>query len=133
MPHRNINYFSKAFAKSQEDEHRKGGRFGASGVKTSLGRVVDLSHCGASIIKRRWHAVPDDTFELQVRFAELSVSLQARVVRQTKERGLGTILGLEFVDVADAQREAIKEIIRNSRCWEVFDQSNPGSSEQNVA
>lgn len=133
MISKNIHHFNKAFASAQVDEHRKGGRFRTSSVMSGLGRVLDLSHCGAMVVKRRFCKVPAvGRFDLTLRFEELHVTVTARVARQSKQRGFGHLLGLEFLDVTESQREAIKEIIRDSRCWETLPFMS-GNADQDAA
>lgn len=118
----NINHFDKAFEQAQQEEHRKGGRFATMSVRSSLGEVLDLSSGGALIIKRKFRSVPKDkTFALQIKFEEIKASVTARVVRKTKKRGIGQLVAVEFVDTSEEQLEALRDIVRNSRNWRLFD------------
>lgn len=118
----NINHFEKAFEQAQQEEKRKGGRFPTTSVWSGLGEVLDLSSGGALIIKRRFRSVPKaETFTLQIKFAEIVASVTARVVRQTKKRGIGKLVAVEFVDTSEEQLEALRDIVRNSRNWRLFD------------
>lgn len=121
MLSRNIHHFNQAFLISQEAEHRRGGRFRTSSVTSGLGRVLDLSNCGALVLKKRFAKVPVlATFALTIRYEACKVTMNARIARQSKQRGIGTLLGLEFLDVTEEQVDALRDIIRNSRDWEVI-------------
>lgn len=118
----NINHLEKAFHSAETEEHRKGGRFPTSSVRSSLGEVLDLSSCGALIIKRRFRKAPtEDVFGIEIKYEEIKAMLNARVVRCIKKRGIGQLIAIEFVDTTDEQIEAIKDIVRNSRNWRMFD------------
>lgn len=118
----NVNHYDKAFHDSDTEENRRGGRFPTTSVRSGLGEVIDLSFSGALLIKRRFRRVPgDDSFTLKFRYEELTAVVQARVVRESKKRGVGHLIAVEFVEVSDQQREAIQEIVRNSRSWRIFD------------
>lgn len=132
MISRNLFHFNKAFHQQDVEENRRGGRFPTSCVESTLGRVIDLSHCGAMVLKRRFRKLPDtEEFVIRLRYAEFEVLVDARIVRQSKQKGVGLLLGLEFINVTDEQREAIKEIIRDSRSWEALPLS--GSAKQSAA
>ena len=118
----NINHYDKAFNQSEGKENRKGGRFPTASVSSNLGEVLDLSSCGALIIKKRFRRVPSsETFTMQIKYEEIKAVVAARLVRQTKKRGIGHLVAVEFVDITENQREAVKEIVRNSRSWRLFD------------
>lgn len=118
----NINHFDKAFEQSQLDENRKGGRFPTTSVWSSLGEVLDLSSCGALILKRRFRKIPkDETFGLRIRYEEIKLTLTARIVRKSKKRGIGQLIAVEFVGVSEEQLEGLLDIVRNSRNWRLFD------------
>lgn len=94
-------------------------------MHTALGHVLDLSHCGALVLKKRFRKAPAlATFPLEIKYEELSVTVTARVARQSKQAGIGQLLGLEFIDVTEQQRDGIKDIIRDSRSWEVLPGGN---------
>lgn len=119
MLSRNIHLLSEQYiAGLREEENRRGGRFSMVGVSSNLGKVLDLSHCGVLIAKRRFQRAPVlATFPMVIRYDELKVVLVARVARKKKIKGIGKVLGLEFLEVNTDQREAIKEIIQRSRPW----------------
>jgi hypothetical protein len=118
----NINHFDKAFKQTQQEENRKGGRFPTANVWSGLGDVLDLSSSGALIIKRRFVRVPsEETFVIELKYEEISVVVSAQLVRRFKKKGIGTLVAIEFLDVTDEQREVIREIVRNSRSWRLFD------------
>ncbi|MEM6258527.1 MAG: hypothetical protein AAF711_08240 [Planctomycetota bacterium] len=118
----NINHYDKAFQISEEKENRKGGRFSTSSVFSNMGEVLDLSSCGALIIKRRFKKVPQEAvFIVEIKYEEIRAVLNARLARQFKKRGIGQLLAVEFVDVTEEQRDVIRDIVRNSRSWRLFD------------
>lgn len=112
---------SETLAGQEMPENRRGGRFGLVEVSSDLGRVLDLSHCGAMVAKRWFKRVPKmQTFALMIRHKDIRLAVHARLARRQKVRGLGVVLGLEFLDVTPDQREKIKEIIRCCRHWNVI-------------
>ena len=118
----NINHFEKAFHQEQTEENRKGGRFPTANVWSGLGDVLDLSSTGALIIKRRFLRVPsDEAFVVEIRYEEISVVVNAQLVRRFKKKGIGHLVAIEFLDVTEEQCEAVREIVRNSRSWRLFD------------
>ncbi|MFK7788421.1 MAG: PilZ domain-containing protein [Phycisphaeraceae bacterium] len=118
----NINHYDKAFHESKTEENRKGGRFPTTSVWSGLGEVIDLSFSGALLIKRRFKRVPgEETFAIKFKYEEMKAVVAARVVRESKKRGVGHLIAVEFVDLTEEQRGAIKEIVRNSRSWRIFD------------
>lgn len=118
----NINHLEKAFQSTETEEHRKGGRFPTSSVRSSIGEVLDLSSCGALIIKRRFRKAPtEDVFGIEIKYEEIKATVNARVVRVVKKRGIGHLIAVEFVEMTDEQREAIRDVVRNSRNWRLFD------------
>ena len=118
----NINHFDKAFNQTQQEEHRKGGRFPTMSVHTNLGEVLDLSSGGALIIKRWWRKVPSaETFTVEITYNEIRVTVQARLVREAKKKGIGHLIAIEFMDPTEKQVEVIRDIVRNSRSWRLFD------------
>jgi hypothetical protein len=122
MLSKNINYLDQAFHGSETEEQRKGGRFPTTSVRSSLGEVLDLSSGGALIIKRRFRKPPTDkVFSIDIKFAEIKTRLNARVVRSFKKKGIGHLIAVEFIDTTEEQREAIKDVVRNSRSWRLFD------------
>ena len=125
----NINHFDKAFQEKQQEEHRKGGRFPTTSVYSNLGELLDLSSTGALIAKRRWRKVPSgDSFVVELRYAEIRVAVQARLVREAKKRGIGHLVAIEFLDLSEEQREVIRDIVRNSRSWRIFDFGETGAA-----
>lgn len=118
----NINHFEKAFRQEQREENRKGGRFPTMCVYSSLGELLDLSSTGALIAKRRWRRVPSgESFVIELRYSEIKVAVKARLVREAKKRGIGHLVAVEFQDLTEEQREIIRDIVRNSRSWRIFD------------
>ena len=118
----NINHFDKAFHEAQREEHRKGGRFPTTSVYSTFGEVLDLSSGGALILKRRLRGVPkQQTFAIEIRYEEIKVAVQARVVREGKKKGIGHLIAIEFLEVSEVKQELIRDIVRNSRSWRLFD------------
>lgn len=118
----NIKHFDKAFSQEEQEEHRKGGRFPTMCVYTNLGEVLDLSSGGALIIKRWWRKVPTrETFMVEVKYDEIHVAVRARLVREAKKKGIGHLIAIEFLDTTEKQVEMIRDIVRNSRSWRLFD------------
>lgn len=118
----NINYFDLAHHGSETEENRKAGRFPTMSVRSSLGEVLDLSASGALIIKRRFRKVPtEDVIGINIKYEEFDATLKARVVRSFKKRGIGQLIAIEFVDVTEEQLDTIREVVRNSRSWRLFD------------
>lgn len=129
MQSANLNHYGNAFHKSGDEENRKGGRFSTASVHTCLGEAIDLSSSGALIAKRRFKRVPgQETFGIKFKYEEIDAVVSARVVRESKKRGVGHLIAIQFVDLTDDQREAIKEIVRNSRCWRAFELDHPGTA-----
>lgn len=122
MLSRNIHLLSNdTIAGLAGHENRRGGRFGMVDVKSDLGRVLDLSHCGALVVKRRFQRLPVlATFPITIRHKDLQVVLEARLARKQQVKGIGTVMGLELLRVTDAKREVIKEIIMRCRHWNVL-------------
>ncbi|MBX2852334.1 MAG: PilZ domain-containing protein [Phycisphaeraceae bacterium] len=122
----NINHFDKAFAQTQQEESRKGGRFPTMSVYSSLGEVLDLSSGGALLVKRRWRRVPTaEAFVVEIKYAEIKVAIRSRLVREAKKKGIGHLLAIEFMDMTEQQLELIRDIVRNSRSWRLFEFSEP--------
>ena len=118
----NINHYDKAFQEAQRDEQRKGGRFATSSVWSGLGELLDLSGSGALIIKRRMRKIPKEkVFAIQISYEEIKVAINARVVRDFKKKGIGHLVAVEFIDLTEEQGEMLREIVRNSRSWRLFD------------
>jgi len=118
----NINHYDKAFDQSACEEKRKGGRFPTSSVWSGLGDVLDLSSSGALIIKRRFLRVPgNEVFIVEIKYEEITAVVHARLVRRFKKKGIGQLLAIEFIDVTEDQREVVREIVRNSRSWRIFE------------
>ena len=123
----NLQHLCQALASENgADESRRGGRFGLVGARSDLGAVMDLSHCGALIHKRRFCRAPVmATFPVTIQHEKLRLVVNARVARKQRVPGIGVVLGLEFLEITPMQRETIKEIITCCRHWSVL----PGSSE----
>ena len=118
----NINHFEKAFKEAQQEENRKGGRFLTTSVSSTLGEVIDLSHRGALILKKRFKSVPKmEQFAMRIRYEEIDVAVSAKVVRRFKKKGIGHLLAVEFVEIDEDKRSMVMEIVRNSRNWRLFD------------
>lgn len=118
----NLNHYGDAFHASEDEEKRKGGRFPTTSVYSDLGEVIDLSCSGALIAKKRFKRVPgEEVFGTKLRYEEINAAVSARVIRESKKRGIGHFIAIEFVDLTEEQYEAIKEIVRNSRCWRTFE------------
>lgn len=118
----NIHYLDKAFQSSEKEENRRGGRFPTTSVYSSMGEVLDLSSSGALIIKRRFKRVPSEAvFVVEINYEEIRAVVNARLARQVKKRGIGHLLAVEFVDLTDEQCESLRDIVRNSRNWRLFD------------
>jgi len=125
----NIHHFHRAFLNRDDKELRRGGRFRTTSVRSSLGQVLDLSHCGAMVLKKRLCKAPKrGPFPVEIRYDDMRVVVQARLARQSKQRGIGHMLGLEFVEMTDEQRAVVQDIIRGSRCWETVADA-PGMGE----
>lgn len=122
MLSRNIHCLSEAYLNGESaDENRRGGRFNLVNVKSQFGDVLDLSHCGALIVKGRLQRVPKlANFPLTIGYEDIRVTVTAKLVRKSKVKGIGTLLGLELIVVSPEQREAIRDITRRSRRWEVM-------------
>jgi|GEM_PF-2908826 len=122
MINQNILHLENAYKKHLlDDENRRGGRFRMVKVDSNMGKLLDLSHCGALVRKKRFQKLPSmATFPIRIHFEECVVTLNARLVRDYKVKGIGRLMGLEFLDVRPEQRESIKEIIERSRNWEVI-------------
>ena len=118
---KNLAHFKNAFDCDHSEEYRKGGRFCTTNVCSTLGEVLDISSCGALVLKRRFRRIPrSESFALEIRYEEIKVVLTGRTVRENKTRGVGHLMAIEFIDVTEEQHEAIREIVRNSRTWRLL-------------
>ena len=105
----------------QREELRRGGRFSTVATQSELGKVLDLSHCGALIAKRWFCRTPVlATFPVEITHDDISITMTARLARKQRIKGIGLVLGLEFLDVTSEQRDQLKEIIHRSRRWNVL-------------
>lgn len=122
MLSRNIHKLSELkIAGLETEELRRGGRFSMVGTRSDLGKVLDLSHCGALIIKKRFRRTPVlATFPIQICHEDIRVTVMARLARKQHISGIGKVLGLEFLEVTKDQRDKLKEIIQRSRRWNVL-------------
>ena len=83
---RNIHKLTDAFMNDQQtEEHRRGGRMPMVGVKSNLGRVLDLSHCGALIRRSGLHV--DQHVVIVLKFDQVRAAIRARIARKLKKRG----------------------------------------------
>lgn len=122
MLSRNIHLLSTQMLEGiREEENRRGGRFGMVGVKSDLGRVIDLSHCGALIEKKRFKRVPPlAQFHFTLWHRDVKATLMARLIRKQTVKGIGVVMGVEFLEVSAVQRDVLKQIVTNCRHWDAL-------------
>ena len=110
---RNIHKLTDAFMNDEQaQEHRRGGRMPMIGVKSNLGRVLDLSHCGVLIRRSGLRSVlrVDQEVVIVLKFDQVRAAIRARIARKLKKAGVGWVYGLEFLDISSEQREMIRHI-----------------------
>lgn len=110
----NIHKLTDAYLNGEEaaEEARRGGRMPMVGLKSNLGRVLDLSHCGVLIHRGglfRGLRI-NQRVVVVLKFSDVKVAVKARVARKEKKRGIGRVYGLEFLNITDKQRQQICHI-----------------------
>ncbi|XAL99517.1 PilZ domain-containing protein [Phycisphaeraceae bacterium D3-23] len=113
----NIHKLTDAYMKGESpaEEHRRGGRMPMVGVKSNLGRVLDLSFCGV-LVKRSWWRSPmrvKQRMIVIIKFDGVRVAVKARVARRAKKRGIGWVYGIEFINISPEQRDKIMHVARS--------------------
>lgn len=93
------------------DFRRKAGRIRLEAVTTSRGDAIDISVAGIGIHSNK--AIEVDTLlDLRIEGWGESVSVHARVARCEKAGFRKYEIGLEFIDVEDADRQVLNRIAR---------------------
>ena len=118
MLSRNIHKLPDSyFSDEKTDNHRRGGRMPMVAVQSSLGRVLDLSCCGAQIQKAKWRRplAVDREVILEINAYRIQVEVKVRIARREKIRGLGHVYGIEFLEISELQRKQILDIA--NRGW----------------
>lgn len=113
----NIHKLTDAYMKGEtrDEEHRRGGRMPMVGVKSNLGRVLDLSFCGALVNRSRWRSplrINQRTIVI-IKFDGNKVAIKARVARREKKRGVGWVYGLEFLNITPSQKQQIMHVAQS--------------------
>ncbi|MEM9416082.1 MAG: PilZ domain-containing protein [Planctomycetota bacterium] len=113
----NIHKLTDAYMQGETpaEEHRRGGRMPMVGVKSNLGKVLDLSYCGVLVRRSRWRSPLRIKQRLIViiKFDGVRVAVKARVARKAKKRGIGWVYGLEFTNISPDQREKIMHVAQS--------------------
>lgn len=93
---------------------RRHGRLCCSGIKSSLGTVLDISASGLRIRCGRRGPSPGDTIEIFLVGSERCIKFAAKVVWARRTSFLKRELGLEYAEMIDDMRRSLTIIVRDA-------------------
>ncbi len=93
---------------------RRTGRFSCEDLRSSLGKVIDLSGEGCRVIYRGFTRIPIGyAIQLTLEGYDNSITVEAEIKRTDRKGLLTTEVGLKFIRLSEADHDRITMMARN--------------------
>jgi PilZ domain-containing protein len=93
---------------------RRSGRFTCEDLRSSLGKVIDLSSEGCRVIYRGFTRIPVGyAIQLTLEGYDNSITVEAEIKRTDRRGFLTTEVGLKFIRLSQADHDRITTMARN--------------------